>query len=131
MLAFNKTYIKATKTTVFLCDDKNSFPQQIGCHRIYILVHHSTEKVAVHCNLQYKLSIVTRLHILCFSKGKVRFKKAIAKKMQKFNSFFTKAFIVFTTFTEKEGQIINFIKTNEISVIILMRFTIALRKALT
>ena len=48
--------------------------------------------------------------------------------MQKFNSFFTNFFIVFTTFTEKEGQIINFIKTNEISVIILMRFTIALTK---
>ena len=46
-------------------------------------------------------------------------------------SFFTKAFIVFTTFTDKEGQIINLIKTNEIPVIILMRFTIALRKALT
>ena len=59
---------------------------------------------------------------------KIRFKKAIAKKMQTFNCFFTKVFIVFTTFTGKEGQIINLIKTNEILVIILMRFTIALRK---
>ena len=131
MLFFSKTCIQATKTTVFLRDDKNSFPQQIGGHRIYIIVQHSTEKVAVHCNLQYKLSIVKKLHILCFAKGKVRFKNAIAKKMQKFNSFFTKAFIVFTTFTEKEDQIINFIKANEIPVFILMRFAIALRKALT
>ena len=48
--------------------------------------------------------------------------------MQKFNSIFTEAFIVFTTFTENEGKIINLIKTNESPVIILMRFTIALRK---
>lgn len=51
--------------------------------------------------------------------------------MQKFNSFFTKAFILFTTFTEKEGQIINLIKTNETPVIILMIFTVALTKTLT
>ena len=64
-----------------------------------------------------------------FSKGNARFKKPIAKKKNaKFNSSFTKAVIVFTTFTEKERQIINFIKTNEILVIILMWFTIALRK---
>ena len=131
MLVFSKKCIKATKTTVFLSDDKNSFPQQIGCHRIYIIVQHSTEKIVVHCNLWYKLSIVIRLYILCPAKGKVRFKNASAKKMQKFNRFFTKAFIVFTTFTEKEGQIINFMKINEIPVIIQMRFTIALRQALT
>ena len=65
-----------------------------------------------------------------FSKGNARFKKAIAKKKkkQKLNSSFTKAFIVFTTVNEKEGQVINLIKTNEIPVIILMRFTIALTK---
>ena len=51
--------------------------------------------------------------------------------MQKFKNFFTKAFILFTTFTEKEGQIINFIKTNEIPVTILVIFTIALTKTLT
>ena len=51
--------------------------------------------------------------------------------MQKFNSFFTKAFILFTTFTENEGQIINLIKTNETPVIILMIFTVALTKTLT
>ena len=131
MLVFSKKCIKATKTTVFLSDDKNSFPQQIGCHRIYIIVQHSTEKIAVHCNLWYKLSIVIRLHILCPAKGKVRFKNASAKKMQKFNSFFTKAFILFNTFTEKKDQIINQIKTNEIAVIILIIFTIELTKTLT
>ena len=51
--------------------------------------------------------------------------------MQKFNSFFTKAFKLFTTFTEKEGQIINLIKTNETPVIILMIFTVAFTKTLT
>ena len=51
--------------------------------------------------------------------------------MQRFNSSFTKAFILFTTFTEKEGLIINMIMTNEIPVIILMIFTIALTKTLT
>ena len=66
-----------------------------------------------------------------FSKGKVRFKNAIAKKGKNFSFSIKAFFIVFTTFTEKEGQTINFIKTNEVPVIILMRFTIALRKALT
>ena len=51
--------------------------------------------------------------------------------MQKFNSFFTKAIILFTTFTKKEDQIINLINTNEIPVFILMIFTIALTKTLT
>ena len=65
-------------------------------------------------------------YALVSQKETIDLKKTLQKKMQKFSSFFTKAFIVFTTFSEKEGQIINFIKTNEIPVIILMRFTTAL-----
>ena len=48
--------------------------------------------------------------------------------MQKFHGFFTKAFIVFTNFTERDGQIINLIKNNEVAVVILMIFTTTLRK---
>ena len=48
--------------------------------------------------------------------------------MQNFNRFFTKDFTVFTSFTEKEGQIINLIKSNEIAVIILIIFTTELTK---
>ena len=48
--------------------------------------------------------------------------------MQDFHGSFTKAFIVFTNFTAREGQIINLIKNNEVAVIILMIFTTTLRK---
>ena len=48
--------------------------------------------------------------------------------MQDFHGFFTKAFIAFTNFTAREGQIINLIKNNEVAVIILMIFTTTLSK---
>ena len=48
--------------------------------------------------------------------------------MQDFHGFLTKAFIVFTNFTAREGQIINLIKNNEVAVIILMIFTTTLSK---
>ena len=51
--------------------------------------------------------------------------------MQKFLKNFTKTIIAFHNFTDKEGQIITLIKSNEIAFIILMIFAITLTKTLS
>ena len=51
--------------------------------------------------------------------------------MQKFLKNFTKTIIAFPNFTDKEGQIIKLIKSNEIAFIILMIFAITLTETLS
>ena len=62
---------------------------------------------------------------LVFSKGRARI------EMQKVLKNFTKTIIAFHNFTDKEGQIITLIKSNEIAFIILMIFAITLTKTLS
>ena len=62
---------------------------------------------------------------LVFSKGRARI------EMQKFLKNFTKTIIAFPNFTDKEGQSIKLIKSNEIAFIILMIFAITLTETLS
>ena len=61
--------------------------------------------------------------------GDLRFKSSCkSKSIQKFSSFPTNGFVVFTYFTDKVGQLNTGINSNDISVMILMILTIKLLK---